>query len=423
MEYANQHNIILKLNDIKDEYGYYPLLATITKNNTEMVEILIDYANQHHIILNLNQKNKNGEYPLSVAIEYNNIEIIKLLIEYSNQHQIILEYDSDEIGDNPEIIQILQNYEEEIRKKWKNEILESIESIYDSEDLLNELCNEIKSKDLKRVEILFQIFNINNIILEIDKQDNDGNSLLYWATKNNNTEIVNLLIEYAEHYNINLEVNAVNVDGNYSLLNATSNNNFEMAKLLINYVENNNIPLNINVQNIKKNYPLDWAIHYNNIEMVKLLIDYSTNNDTLLDINQKNENGNSPITEVLVKNNDIEIIKLLMEYAKNKGIILNINENEIEDTSNIKEEAIILLLQYEKEHLINIDYKINGRFLNIKSNCQTSENSINNSSIIIDEQVETKYNFDEGNNENLQNIPSLNNQINQGNTSSSNLQL
>jgi len=91
----------------KDEYGDYPLYLSIRYNNAEIVQLLLEYANQHQIILELNEKNKNIKYPLLRAID-NNIKIVKLLIEYANKHQIILEYDENDIKDRPEIKNLLQ---------------------------------------------------------------------------------------------------------------------------------------------------------------------------------------------------------------------------------------------------------------------------------------------------------------------------
>jgi len=45
--------------------------------------------------LELNENNKFRNYPLLEAISKNNIEIVKLIIEYANQHHIILKYDKN----------------------------------------------------------------------------------------------------------------------------------------------------------------------------------------------------------------------------------------------------------------------------------------------------------------------------------------
>ena len=116
IEYANQHQIILELNE-KNKFGDYPLLWAIF--NVEIIKLLIEYANQYQIIMELNEKNNKGGYPLLFSVSINNIEIVKLLIDYANQYRIILEYSKKDIGKNIEIQKLLQNYEKEkgIRKK------------------------------------------------------------------------------------------------------------------------------------------------------------------------------------------------------------------------------------------------------------------------------------------------------------------
>eukprot|EP00833_Pecoramyces_ruminatium_P012007 jgi/Orpsp1_1/1186039/evm.model.c7180000096583.2 len=83
IDYANENNIILELNE-KNEFGDFPLLMAINKYNIEMVKLLIDYANEKNIILELNEKDIDGNYPLLNAINNNNIETIKLLMDYAN---------------------------------------------------------------------------------------------------------------------------------------------------------------------------------------------------------------------------------------------------------------------------------------------------------------------------------------------------
>jgi len=69
----------LKLNE-KDNIGYYPLYWAISYNNIEIVKLLIEYANQHQIILELNEKGSyDKKYPLLEGIHNENIEIVKLL--------------------------------------------------------------------------------------------------------------------------------------------------------------------------------------------------------------------------------------------------------------------------------------------------------------------------------------------------------
>jgi len=113
MEYAHQHKIVLELNE-KNNNGWYPLYMSIYNNNIDIVKLLIIYANQNKIILELNEKDKFFGYnPLYCAIFRNNMSIVKLLIDYAKKHHIILEYDKNNIGNNSEIKNLLQKYENE----------------------------------------------------------------------------------------------------------------------------------------------------------------------------------------------------------------------------------------------------------------------------------------------------------------------
>jgi len=93
-------------------------MGYILNNNDEIIKLLIEYANQHQIILELNEKNKYGDYPLFLAISKNNIEIFKLLIEYDLKHQITLKYEKCH-NENKEIKNLLQYYEKEKEKLKK----------------------------------------------------------------------------------------------------------------------------------------------------------------------------------------------------------------------------------------------------------------------------------------------------------------
>jgi len=65
------------------------LLEAIENKNVKKVKSILKKSTENKKILKLNDKNEYGEYPLLKAIYKNNIEIVQLLIEYANQHQII----------------------------------------------------------------------------------------------------------------------------------------------------------------------------------------------------------------------------------------------------------------------------------------------------------------------------------------------
>lgn len=59
IEYANRHNIILKINDTVEENRYYqessyPISYLIKQNDLETSKLLINYAKEHKIVLKFN---------------------------------------------------------------------------------------------------------------------------------------------------------------------------------------------------------------------------------------------------------------------------------------------------------------------------------------------------------------------------------
>eukprot|EP00833_Pecoramyces_ruminatium_P015563 jgi/Orpsp1_1/1189595/evm.model.d7180000073133.1 len=207
IDYANQHDIILELNE-KNNIGYYPLLWVTIKNDIEMIKLLIEYANKYNIILQLNKKNQNGSFPLSEAIDNDNIEIIKLLIEYANQHNITLELNEYDFvfysNINEEIIKLLFKYEKEhlinIKYKMNGRFL-SIKDDQEYENKINIFNNSnIQSPIIPEEKELF----INNIISKIE---NDycykicNENYFEWKIYNWNKVKNNSLI-YSNHYKL-----------------------------------------------------------------------------------------------------------------------------------------------------------------------------------------------------------------------------
>eukprot|EP00833_Pecoramyces_ruminatium_P002403 jgi/Orpsp1_1/1176435/evm.model.c7180000057575.1 len=140
-----------------------------------------------------------------------------------------------------------------------------------------------------------------------------------------------------------------------------------MVKLLMEYADDHNIALDINQKSENGIYPLITAIAKNkNIEMVKLLIEYANRKNITLDIDQKCDDGSYPLLYAISIDNSIEMIKVIVEYAKTKHITLSINENDIKNISDVNDDTIKLLLDYEKEHIINIQCKDDGKFMTIK---------------------------------------------------------
>jgi len=53
MNYANENNIILEIND-KDKSGNSPLINTFYYNEFESLQLLMEYAQENNILLDIN---------------------------------------------------------------------------------------------------------------------------------------------------------------------------------------------------------------------------------------------------------------------------------------------------------------------------------------------------------------------------------
>jgi hypothetical protein len=98
----------------------------ITNNQIRMVELLIEYANQNNIILEVNEKDvedlifKNTHSGLKSISEIN-IKIFKLLYDQRNRHKILFSKGS-EILKQIEKSSISQNRTNSIKKTEKNSV-------------------------------------------------------------------------------------------------------------------------------------------------------------------------------------------------------------------------------------------------------------------------------------------------------------
>jgi len=402
LDYAHQHHINLIFNEKDNNFGDYPLLAATYRENMDIIRLLIDYAIHHNIIVELNEKNKDGNNPFLKAVNKNSTEIVKLLIDYSIQQNITLKFDESDFEDiskiNTDIIDLLRYYKEKEEKKINEshskppetpkppeqpkpsetpkqpEVPKQPEPPAPSEpskpppgevmrnpdDLLMELFDSIIVNDTEKVDRLLDRKRARNgMVIQINRKDSEGFTPLYWATKNNNINIIKILMNYADFHHMTLKLNVQNHEGNYALLNAIFNNNMNIIKLLMAYSEANDILLNINMQNASKQYPLEVATSLNNVDMIKLLMGYANNNRIILDINQKDQRG-IHLLDTIINNNRIDLLKLYMGYAKVKNIILNMKEQNI---VKISPEIIDLLKTYNDKGNISIEYKDNSSLM------------------------------------------------------------
>jgi len=97
IDYSNQHNIILKINE-KDCDDCVPLVGAIVKSFTEEAKLIIDYANSKGITIKFTEKDLktviSKGYKNSIKnISEINMEILKLLYINRNNHKIEIEFD------------------------------------------------------------------------------------------------------------------------------------------------------------------------------------------------------------------------------------------------------------------------------------------------------------------------------------------
>ncbi|OUM63345.1 hypothetical protein PIROE2DRAFT_10130 [Piromyces sp. E2] len=182
IDYVNNNNILLELNE-KDYLGYFPLfmacfynnieinmdypLLTVCENNgIETVKLLMEYANQKNIILELNDANIIGWYPILWACYHNNVEMVLLLMEYANKHKIILEMDRKTYEDKmyPLLLTI---------KKHKN--IKMVQLIMDYAKT-NNIILRIDERDLGNIakipNEIMELFNKNKNIINITCKEN-----------------------------------------------------------------------------------------------------------------------------------------------------------------------------------------------------------------------------------------------------------
>jgi len=234
------------------------------------------------------------------------------------------------------------------------------------------LLEATSNSNIELVKLFIEYSYKYNIILELNAYnkygvypllcaiEKDGNNIIHTFNENesftfhtlkkiNNTEIIKLLIEYANNKNITLELNEKDKNGYFPILEATFKNNIEIVKILINYASSHNIVLNVNEKSSLGNYPLLFAVINNNEEMVQLLIEYANNNNLILDLNERNQNNQYPLLQSIT-NNNMNIVNLLIKYAKNHNIKMKLNKKDITKyNSNISTEILKLLQSYQED--------------------------------------------------------------------------
>jgi len=273
----NASGTLIDFNDSDVNYQNTPLMEAISNHNAAMVESLMEYIDEHNMLLGINEPAENGNTPLLYALKLGNTKemkkIVKLLLNYATKNEISLNL-NDEINreiplllfsreNNREIIDLVIGYADE-----QQTVLGINDNDYGSSPLIE--STDIDSIDY--VKIIIDYANRHEIILDINDKDDNKNYPLLFASKNNNIEMVQLLMEYADTHNIILIMNDKSEKKRFPILEAIENNNVEMVKLLIDYAIRHQITLNIRPENIKPESVnkdiLDLLTAYNNQKVI-----------------------------------------------------------------------------------------------------------------------------------------------------------
>lgn len=164
---------------------------------------------------------------------------------------------------------------------------------------MNELFEAVKNNNLEKVKSLIK--NNININVDINKKDEYGSTLLYYASRYGNDDsikIIKLLIENGA------KINETNIRNLTALHVSSYWGHLEVAKLLIEFGSN-----------ILAKSDSGWtALHYAsykcNFEIIKLLVD-----DNCIDIDNMDLDGKTAI--------DVTEVEEIKEYLKEKMILQN----------------------------------------------------------------------------------------------------
>ena len=186
------------------------------------------------------------------------------------------------------------------------------------------LINAVMSNDYNLVSFYLSIYSEdyynnnntgdnNNIYLNIDAQNNESNSALMIAVKNENLKIIKLLIKYNADPTI-----PCGIENLSPIFYSIKHDKPPISGVILKELFNLNGSA-INIKNTNGDTPLLFAIKNKKINMIKFLI------TSKADINSADENGNTPFMLSLEYSN-YKIIKILLK-ERNIDIFLTNNNS------------------------------------------------------------------------------------------------
>ncbi|XP_062711314.1 uncharacterized protein LOC134289471 [Aedes albopictus] len=256
--------------------------------NMEIVQMLIDdYA------ADVNAQDNDGNTPLLLAVKRYKWEMVKMLIDkdfkYSadykianNAGQTLIHFAAEKGG--VEIVKMLiENYAADVNAQ--------------DNDGNTPVLLAAKQYDWKMVKILIdkesEYFADHKIV------NKNGETLIHFAARNNMNTVKMLIDDYA------VDVNAQDNDGNTPLLLAAKRYKWEMVKMLID--KDSKYSADYKISNNAGQTLIHFAAESGNMEIVQMLID-----DYAADVNAQDNDGNTPLL-LAAKNDKWEMVKMLID--------------------------------------------------------------------------------------------------------------
>lgn len=307
-----------------------PLMKAVQEENIRAVEILLRYR------ADVNARNEHGWTALHYSTITNNPEIVKMLIGAGSDVNAITDKSMTPLHNaimfrKPEISWILMNTGA------------GLELVDDKG--CTPLHYATSSKDITYF-LLTKGANPNAL-------NNDMETPLHWAIKNNRSESAKFLISYGADVNVpdnegetslmlavssrnigtvddllraGALVNAHDQYHRYPIHRAIENNDYAVVERLINHGKD----IDLNVKNGFGLAPLHLAINTGNNAIIKLLLEHGARP------NEQNDNGNTPLhlaseTADFTKTRDYDqIVKTLIEFGADPYIRNKLDQTPID---------------------------------------------------------------------------------------------
>jgi ankyrin repeat protein len=273
----------LNLNHIKNKDGEYPLMLAAFNDNISIAKLLIDYANEFNLVLDLNEKDRSGSYALLYATVWNNMEMVQLFIDYAKAHQLTLVFKESDNKESSKIDQAILNLIKEYEKEG------IITSKSDDDD--HHHIPKPEKTSVTQVKTTNSKFKANSEEMKLLK-----------ACENDKFDVVQSIISNSLEEKSVLALNEIkDKDGSYPLLSAAFNDNKDMVNLLIGYAEENNYILNLDDRDEKGSYPLLYATVWNNEEIIKSIGNYARSHKLVMEFAEKDNEDISKANPEIIK--------------------------------------------------------------------------------------------------------------------------